>query len=93
VNLVDEQDVAILEIGQQCGEIARLGDDRAGRGAETDAEFAGDDLCEGGFAEAGRAEEQDLAAWMKMRRFSRAAFWPTNSSSDFGRSAASMSSG
>ena len=36
---------------------------------------------------------RDLAAWMKMRRFSRAAFCPTNSSRFFGRSAASTSSG
>jgi hypothetical protein len=30
VDLVDEQDVAVLEIGQQRREVARLGDHRAG---------------------------------------------------------------
>ena len=31
VDLVDEQDVAVLEVGQQRGEVAGLGDDRAPR--------------------------------------------------------------
>jgi hypothetical protein len=29
VNLVDEQDIAVLEVGEERGQIARLGDDRA----------------------------------------------------------------
>ncbi len=60
VNLVDEQDVAILEIGEQRGEIARLGDHRAGRGAETDTHFLGDDLRQRGLAQPRRAEEQHM---------------------------------
>ena len=60
VDLVDEQDVAVLEIGEQGGEVARLGDDRPGGGAEADAELAGDDLRQRGLAEAGRAEEEDM---------------------------------
>ncbi len=60
MDLVDEEDVAILEIGEQGGEIAGLGDDRARRGPEADSELAGDDLGERRLAEAGRAEEEDM---------------------------------
>ena len=44
VDLVDEEDVARFEVGQDRGKVAGLGDDRAGGGADPDAEFAGDDL-------------------------------------------------
>ena len=60
VDLVDEQDVAFLQIGEQRGEIARLGDDRAGRGAKPDAELARDDLGQRGLAEPRRPEEQHM---------------------------------
>ncbi len=60
VDFVDEQDVARLQVGQDGGEVAGALDDRAGGGAEADAEFAGDDLREGGFAEAGGAVQQDV---------------------------------
>ena len=60
VDLVDEQDVAILEIGEQGGEIARLGDHRPGGGAEADAELARDDLRQRRLAEPRRPEEQDM---------------------------------
>jgi len=60
VNLVDEQDVAVLEICQQRGEVAGFRDDRAGGSAEVDAQFAREDLRERGFAEAGRPDEQHV---------------------------------
>ena len=60
MDLVDEQDVAVLEIGEQGGEIARLGDHRPGGGAKADAKLARDDLRQRGLAEAGRAEEQHM---------------------------------
>ena len=60
VDLVDEQDVAVLEVGQQRGEVARLGDDRAGGGAEADAHLARDDGGERRLAEARRAVEQHM---------------------------------
>ena len=60
VDLIDEQDVPGLEVCQDCGEIAGPLDDGAGGGAEADAELAGDDLGEGGLAEAGGAVEQDV---------------------------------
>ena len=60
MDLVDEEDVAILEIGEQGGEIARFGDHRPGRGAEADAELARDDLRQRGLAEPRRPEEEDM---------------------------------
>ena len=94
VDLVDEEHVALLEIGEQRREVARLGDDRAGGGAEIDAEFARDDLRQRGLAETRRADEQHmverfgraLAASMKTFRFARACRWPMNSASGCGRS-------
>ena len=60
MDLVDEQHVALFEIGEQRGEIAGLGDHRPRRGAEADAEFARDDLRQRGLAEAGRTDEQHV---------------------------------
>src|SRR5262249_13390031 len=60
VDLVDEQDVARFEIGEERGEIAGLGDHRAGGGTEVDAELARDDLREGGLAKAGRTDKQHV---------------------------------
>ena len=60
VDLVDEQHVALLEIGEQRREVAGLGDHRPGGGAEVHAELARDDLRERGLAEAGRADEQHV---------------------------------
>ncbi len=60
VDLVDEQDVALFEVGELRGEIPGLGDHRAGGRAEVHPQFAGDDLGERGLAEAGRADEQDV---------------------------------
>jgi hypothetical protein len=60
VNLVDEQNVALFEIGEQRREIAGLGDHRPGGGAEIDAQLARDDLRQRGLAEARRADEQHM---------------------------------
>ena len=60
MNLVDEEDVALLEIGQQGGEITRLGDHRAGCRAETDAHLLGHDLREGRLAETRGPREQHM---------------------------------
>ena len=60
MDFVDEQHVALFEIGQQRGEIAGLGDHRAGGGAKTDAELARHDLRQRGLAEAGGADEQHV---------------------------------
>ena len=60
VDLVDEEDVAVFQVGEQRGEVAGLGDDRAGGGAEADAQLARHDLRQRGLAEAGRAGEQHV---------------------------------
>jgi hypothetical protein len=60
VDLVDEQDVALLEVGEQAGEVAGLLDDGAGGDAHVAAELVAEDEGEGGLAEAGRAGEQDV---------------------------------
>src|SRR5205085_4300140 len=60
MDLVDEQDVVRLQIGQQRGEVAGALDNRPRSGAKTDAELAGDDLRQGRLAEPGRAEEQHM---------------------------------
>ena len=72
VDLVDEEHVALLEVGELRGEVAGLGDHRAGGGAEIDPELAGDDLGERGLAEARRADEEHVvegvAARLRRRR-------------------------
>jgi hypothetical protein len=60
VDLVDEQHVAVLEIGEQGGKVARLCDHRPRRGAEADAKLARDDLGQRRLAEARRAEEEHM---------------------------------
>ena len=58
VNLVDEQYVARLEIGELRREIAGFHDHRSGSRAEIDAELARHDLRQRRLAEAGGADEQ-----------------------------------
>ena len=58
VDLVDEQHVMRFQIGEQRGEIARLGDHRAGGCAESHPQLICDDLRQSGLAQPGRAEEQ-----------------------------------
>ena len=60
MDLVDEEDVAVLEIGEQRREIAGLGDHRAGGGAEIHAELARHDLRQRRLAEARRADEEHV---------------------------------
>src|SRR5262249_57310001 len=50
VDFVDEEDVAVLQVGKQRGEVARLGNDGARGGAEANAELARHDLSERGLA-------------------------------------------
>ena len=67
MDLVDEQHVAVFEIGEQRREIARLGDDRAGGGLEVDAQLARHDLRQRRLAEAGRAGEQHMVQRLAAR--------------------------
>ena len=60
VDLVDEQNVAVLQICEQRGEVAGLGNHRPAGGAETDAHLAGENACQRGLAETRWSEEQDM---------------------------------
>ena len=60
VDLVDEQDVALVERGEDRGEVAGALDGRTGRVADVDPELARDDRREGRLAEAGRAVQEDV---------------------------------
>ena len=60
VDLVDEQDVALVERGQDRGEVAGALDGRARGVADVDPELARDDRREGRLAEAGRAVQEDV---------------------------------
>ena len=67
MDFVDEQHIALFEIGEQSREIAGFGDDRPRRGAEVDAELARDDLRERGLAETGRTDEQHVVECLAPR--------------------------
>ena len=60
VDLVDEQHVARLQVGQQRREVAGALDHRARGGAEPDPHLARDDLRQGGLAEPRRAGKQHM---------------------------------
>ena len=95
MDFVDEQHVALLEIGEQAGEVAGLLDGRAAGALEVRAHRLGEDVGEGGLAEAGRAAEQDVIerfaalAWRPATAISRRSLtlaWPVNSEKSDGRS-------
>ncbi len=60
MDFIDEENVALLEIGEKCSKIAGLGDHRARSRTEIDTQFARDDLREGGLAETGRPGKEDM---------------------------------
>lgn len=60
VDFVDEEDVAFLEIREEAGEVAGFFDDGAGGDADVFAELVAEDEGERGFAEAGRAGEENV---------------------------------
>jgi hypothetical protein len=60
VDLVDEQHVVRLQVGQQRGQVAGALDHRAGGLAQVDAHLGGDDMGQRGLAQAGRAEDQHV---------------------------------
>ena len=60
MDLIDEENVALAQIGQQSGQITGLFDGRAGGNADVDAHFVGDDACQSGLAQTGRAIEQNV---------------------------------
>src|SRR6185437_960895 len=60
MDLVDEQDIALFEIGEQRGEIASLGNHRTGSRTKADTELARHDLRQRGLAETGRPDKQHM---------------------------------
>ena len=60
MDFVDEEHVALFEIGQERGKIAGLCDQGPGGGAKADAELARHDLRQRGLAEARRTDEQHV---------------------------------
>jgi hypothetical protein len=60
VDLVDEQRVALAELGQKRRQHALVVDRRAARDVEVDAELVGDHVGQRGLAEARRAGEQEV---------------------------------
>ena len=101
VDLVDEQHVVRLEVGQQRREVAGALEHRPRRLAQVDAELVRDDVRQRRLAEARRAEQQHVverlaarlrAASMKMPSWSRIFSWPMYSSRRRGRSARSIAS-
>ena len=59
--LVDKQDVAIFEAGEDSREVARFLDDGTRRDDEVSSHGLGEDICQCGFAEAWRAAEEAVA--------------------------------
>ncbi|MNE74402.1 hypothetical protein D3C80_1704800 [compost metagenome] len=60
MNLVDEQHVARLEIGQQRRQVARALQHRAGSTLDRHTHFLGDDVGQGGLAQPRRPEDQRM---------------------------------
>jgi hypothetical protein len=60
MDLVDEQNIARLQIGQQRSEVTATLDDRARSGAESHPHFAGDNLRERRFAKTGWPGKQHM---------------------------------
>ncbi|ULA59780.1 MAG: hypothetical protein LZF60_160110 [Nitrospira sp.] len=52
VNLIDEQDIAFLQIGQNRGQIPGVAQDQPGRRADGRSHFPRDDVCNGGLTQA-----------------------------------------
>ena len=60
VDLVDEQHVALLQVGQDAGDVDLAFERRAGGGVDADLQLGGDDAGEGRLAQAGRPGEQHV---------------------------------
>ena len=60
VDFIDEKDIALFEIGQEGGKIARALDHRTGSGFDAHAHLAPDDVGERGFPQPGRTVKKDM---------------------------------
>ena len=64
VNLVDKQDVAFAQVGEQASEVSGLIDHGAGGDADLFAHLMPQDQGEGGLTEPRRAAEQNVVEWV-----------------------------
>jgi hypothetical protein len=60
MDLVDEEDVVLLQVGEDGGQVLGLFQHRPRGRAQVDAELVGDDVAERGLAQPGRAEQQHV---------------------------------
>jgi len=60
VDLVDEQDVVLFQVGENGRQIAGALDDRTRGGLDVHPHLGGDDVGQGGLAQAGRTVEQHV---------------------------------
>ena len=60
MNLIDKEDIALLQIGQQTGEIARFFDGRPTGGLDIRAHGLCDNIGQGRFSKARRAAQQNM---------------------------------
>ena len=60
VNLVDEEDVAFLKIGQERRDISSFLNRRTGRAAQLSTHFVGDDVRERRLTQTWRARQQNM---------------------------------
>jgi len=67
MDLVEEEDLFGLEVGEDGGHVALDLQGGAGRLLKTDVELIRNDRREGGFAEAGRSEEEDVVERLAAR--------------------------
>ena len=75
VDLVEEQYLALAQVGEDGGEVALDLQRRAGGLLEADVELVRDDGGERGFAQAGRAEEQHMIERFAARSWRPQARW------------------
>ena len=67
MNFVDKEDIHWLKVCQNRGKVARLGDDRTGRGTKTNPKLPRDDLRQGGLAQARWPVQQDMVQRLAAR--------------------------
>ena len=60
MNLVDEENIALLQIGEQRGQVTGALHHWPGRIFAVDSHLDRDDMCQGGFPESWRTAEQDV---------------------------------
>ena len=100
MDFVDEQNVALLQVGEKPGQVAGFLDGRSAGALEVRAHGLGDDVGQRGLAQPGRPAEQNVidgfrallrgATVISRRSFTLA--WPVNSENRDGRSVISNAS-